>query len=84
MPSKKGVQRKKTSKIYDIFVGCQISVVVKVQNSLTITGILLDECTDYVYLGSTEEVNAAIPKDNIGVVLVESAEIEIPQGTIRQ
>lgn len=84
MPSKKGVQRKKTSKIYSIFVGSQISVVIKGQNSLTITGILLDECAEYLYLGSPEEVNAAVPKDNIGAVLVEGTEIEIPKGTIRQ
>lgn len=85
--------------MYHIFVGAYVTLAIKdlMGNSqdnrfanLMIGGVLLDECEDYLYIGSEEEVVSAIKKEQvIGVFLEDSGiggnkEYEIPPGTVRQ
>lgn len=93
---KKKRRTKSKSKMYDTFVGAFVNVVLKGVEAvdqrtkitnLTIAGFLLDEDTEYIYLGSADEITTAVTKDSIAVVLAESVEmdvIDIPPGSVQQ
>lgn len=93
--------KKKTSKrtgytfITNTFLGQQVTTVLKNIKSntgkgtianLMFTGILLDECEDYLYLGNDDgDIHAAVKKTDIGTVLAgnyaeETLDIDIPEG----
>lgn len=93
MTSGKGKRQRKQQKKYDIFLGCFVNVILKGikgrdNNSqvvnLTISGILLDETNDCLYLGNETEVNTVIDKDVVALVIAETVDLEIPLGTIQQ
>lgn len=100
-------QRKRktsNSKMYDTFVGVYITVAIKDLLgtggggretkfvNLMVSGLLLDECDTFVYLGSDDEnaeVTTAIPKTQIVGIFTDAESLEataeeMPAGTIRQ
>lgn len=89
------------TKMYNIFVGVYVTVAVKdllgIGNNskdvkfanLMVGGILLEECDSFIYLGSADGINAAIPKNQVVGIFVDVDEImdpeeSIPPGTIKQ
>lgn len=97
MNSENDAPPKKTSKIYEMFVGAHVNVVLKDvkmddsrnrSSNLAVGGIFLDEDEEWVYLGTPDEVNTALKKDVIAAVFAETVELEgtfdKPAGTIEQ
>lgn len=88
---------KKISKIYEMFIGTHVNIVLKDvrmsdsqdrSSNMAVGGIFLDEDEEWVYLGTVNEVNTALKKDVIAAVFAESVELEDafakPPGTIEQ
>lgn len=92
MSSEPGKKKKNSqpSRVFSIFVGSVVNILLRdtttkdENSSLTINGILLDECDDYFYLGSEIDVNCAVSKKAIGLIMFDNQPEEKPFGTVEQ
>lgn len=79
MSSTKATTESKKSKLFDTFVGEYVSVIVKGTKgqkdakvaNLVLTGYLVDECSEYYYMGEeTMEVTASIRRTDVSVMMI--------------
>ena len=88
-------QKKSYSRMYEIFAGEYVTIVVKTIKggskgkiiNLMLAGYLLDECENYVYIGeNAHEIFACVKHNEIASIMRgdlsgEEGAIELPEGT---